>query len=392
MNSDNYTKLEREPNTILIMDTTLRDGEQNSLCTMYQDEKVEIAKKLEEMNVDIIEAGFAISPGHLETMKQIAGIVKTPYLCGLARAMKKDIDATLRAYENYDKRMIHIFVPTSQEHVDAKLKKSEQELIEMAAECVRYAAKYFPVVEFTPEDSVRSNNGRLKKIIEEVLKRGALVINVADTVGAGYPDEFGSLIHQVRTWVKKENPTARVSVHCHNDLGLCTANTYFAIKNGAEQVECTLYGIGERAGNCPLEQIVAIGMKKPEVFTTNIKSEKLYEAVKMVEEATGIRNDFAPIVGKSAFAHKAGIHQQGMINSRVSYEFLNPKDFGRESEIIVGASSGYHGVMFKAEELGYLISKEQAIEIINMIAAMVKNKIKKRFSDLDIKEMLESMG
>lgn len=396
MTSNHNSKcLEREPdfdNYIAIMDTTLRDGEQNALCTMYNEEKIKIAKKLEEMNVDIIEAGFAASCGNLETMKQIANVVKKPYLCGLARALNYDVDTTYDAYKKYEKRMIHIFLPTSKEQVEAKLKKSHQELIDIAAGIVRYATKYFPIVEFTAEDAARSDEKFLKKIYMETVRQGANVINVADTVGCSEPDYFGSLVCKVNSWVKEINLKSIVSVHCHNDLGLAFANTLSGIKNKAKQAECTILGIGERAGNCSLEQIVAFSKVHPEVYTTKVNSKELYKAAKLVERFTGVRNPLAPVVGQTAFSHKSGIHQHGVINNRISYEVLNPQDFGRKSKIVVGACSGYHGVIAKAKELGYEINKEEAAQIIENISEILKNKIKKRFSNKDIKEFIQYLN
>jgi len=383
--------LEREPKNILIMDTTLRDGEQNSLCTMYPDEKIEVARVLEKMNVDIIEAGFAASNGNYEVMREMSRTVKGPYLCGLSRAVKEDIDLTYQAYRNYEKRMVHIFVPTSKVQVAAKMKKSEEELVEMAASAVRYAKKYFEVVEFTAEDSTRSDFKLLKKIYKEALKEGASVINVADTVGCAYPEEFGSLVCKVSKFVKGLNKDARVSVHCHNDLGMATANTLYAIENGAEQVECTIYGIGERAGNCALEQIVAWSLHKGN-FRTNIDPSKIYEAAQLIERVTEFRNDSAPIVGRSAFSHKSGIHQHGVVNNRGSYETVDPEVFGRKSEIVIGPHSGYHGIMAKAKEVGYMIDKERAKSIITEISGMVERGIKKSFSDKDLREMFESVS
>ncbi|OGJ20946.1 hypothetical protein A3K73_07330 [Candidatus Pacearchaeota archaeon RBG_13_36_9] len=365
------------------MDTTLRDGEQNPLCTMYPSEKLKIAKILEEMRVDVIETGFAASHGDDEVMREIAHRTKGPYLCGLARAVKEDIDKTFEAYRDYDRKMVHIFVPTSKVQVDAKMKKSEDELIEMAASAVRYARKYFPVVEFTAEDSVRSEFGLLEKIYGVVLNEGARVINVADTVGCASPKEFGELVYKVNKFVKGIKKDVQVSVHCHNDLGMATANTLSAIENGAEQVECTICGIGERSGNCAIEQIVAWSLYKEE-FGTNIDSSKLYEAAKLVERATKFRNNMAPIVGESAFSHKSGIHQHGVINNRNAYEVIDPALFGRKSEIIIGPHSGYHGLVQKAEELGYKIDKEQAAYVIDCISGLVRNEIKKNFSDRDI--------
>jgi len=381
----------RDYPNILVMDTSLRDGEQNPFCALYPDEKIVLAKKIEELNVDIMEVGFAASRGGVDLMREIAKNMSVPYLCGLSRAMKPDIDATYEAFRDYDKRMIHIFLPTSREQVDAKLGKSEDELVEMAAEAVRYASKYFPVVEFTPEDSVRSDPNTLERICKEVLAQGASVINIADTVGYAVPDEFAELVANITALVKSQNHEARVSVHCHNDYGLASANTFYAIKNGAEQVEATVLGIGERAGNCSLEQIVALSLRNPRFFRTNVDSEKLYEAAEKLQEMTEVQMNMAPILGETAFSHKSGIHQHGVMNNPEAYEVIKAEDFGRKTKIVIGPCSGYHGVLTKAKELGYEISKGQAIAVIDRTAKMVEEGVKKTFSDEDMGNILRKL-
>ena len=374
--------------TIRLFDTTLRDGEQGAYCTMYTSEKVEIAKQLEKINVDVIEAGFAVSSReNFETMQQVSRAVKKPYLCGLARGMKGDIDATYQAYKDYEKRMIHIFVPASKE-IAAKLKKSDDELVRMVASSVDYAKKYFRIVEFTPEDAARADFKMLEKVCRAALNEGASIIDIADTVGCAYPNEFGKLIARTKDFAKSINPDAIVSVHCHNDSGMALANSLAAIENGAEQVECTINGIGERAGNCALEQIIAWSVARPDFFTTNADSKEIYKASKMVEEATGTRNDFAPVVGKSVFLHKSGIHQHGITNNKNSYETLDAEKFGRKSELVVGPHSGYHGVMAKAAEFGFNITKETALKVIEKVGEIVRNRKQRIFSDEDIKKII----
>jgi len=392
--TSNNTNLEREyVKKIRIFDTTLRDGEQSAHCTMYIDEKISIARQLEKINVDVIEAGFAVaSKENFETMRDISKVVSKPYLCGLARGKQEDIDATYEALKSYEKRMIHIFVPTSKIQIKAKMNKNDDEIIEMASSSVRYAKKYFDKIEFTAEDTVRTDFDMLKQIYSEVLKEKADIINVADTVGCAYPSDFGNLVHKIKDFVKNINPNAAISVHCHNDLGMALANSLAAIENGVEQIECTINGIGERAGNCSLEQIVAWSIIRPEFFKTNVDPSEIYKASEMVKKATGTRNDFAPVVGEAVFSHKAGIHQQGVINNGRSYEVIIPEIFGRKTEIVIGPHSGYHGMITKASELGFGITKEEASEIIKEISEIVRKKKQKRFSDEDIKELLKKRG
>ena len=388
-NTTNY--VQNIARTIRIFDTTLRDGEQGAYCTMYTSEKIEIAKQLEKINVDVIEAGFAVSSKeNFETMQKVSRAVKKPYLCGLARGIKGDIDATYQAYKDYEKRMIHIFVPVSKA-IAAKLKKSDDELVRMAAFSVNYAKKYFDTVEFTPEDAARADFEMLEKVCRAVLNEGVSIIDIADTVSCAYPNKFGKLIARTKDFARSINPDVIIGVHCHNDLGLALANSLSAIENGAEQVECTINGIGERAGNCALEQIIAWSIARPDFFTTNANPKEIYKASELVAKATGTRNDFAPVVGKAVFSHKAGIHQHGITNNKNSYEFLDAEKFGRKSELVVGPHSGYHGVMAKASELGFSITKEEAYEVIAQVSELVRKKVQKRFSDDDLIKILQNM-
>lgn len=373
---------------VLIFDTTLRDGEQSAFCTMFSDEKVEIARKLEEIGVDVIEAGFAISSQeNLETIREVAKNVSRVRICGLARAKKEDIDATYEALKGYDNRMIHIFFPTSKIHIDSKMKKSDEEIVEVVRSMVAYAKDYFPIVEFTAEDTVRTDFEFLRQVYSAVIDAGVDVINVADTVGCAYPEEFGKIVRETVEYVGGINPDVRISVHCHNDLGLALANSLAAIENGAEQVECTVNGIGERAGNCAMEQIVMNG-KFSGKYTTNVDQRKLYEISKIVCEATGVGNILAPVVGKAVFSHKAGIHQHAVINNTESYEVLEAEDYGRKSEIIIGPHSGCHGMIAKAAELGFEIDKVEASELIGEVSERVRMKKQKRFSDEEVLDML----
>ncbi len=386
---------------VLLVDTTLRDGNQSAYGTMFDREKIAIAKQLEKMGVDVIEAGFAVSNGNAAVMEEISRIVKRPCLSGLARGKEQDIYETYRALKNYENRMVHIFLPTSDIQVKAKLKKTEHELIKMAESSVRFARKYFPEVEFTAEDSARSDEDFLKRIYGEAINAGATVVNIADTVGFAEFYSFGELVKNMKDYSKSINPDVRVGVHCHNDLGLATANSLAGIANGAEQVEVTINGLGERAGNCSLEQIVLFSLvKRPfgdskkmqRPFYTGIDPKQLYPASKKVTRVTGIRNDMAPGVGKTAFAHKSGIHQHAVSNDRESYEVIDPALLGRESEIIIGPHSGYHGMIEKSSQLGFEMDEERARRAIDIVSDMVEKELKKRFTDKDLQAIFLQLG
>jgi len=375
---------------IIVLDTTLRDGDQSAYGTMYPSEKMKIALQLEKMGVDRIEAGFAASHGNFEFMEKVARTLKKPVLSGLSRCVRSDTEKTYEAYRNYEKRMIHLFLPTSAVQVSAKMKKNEDELIKIARDSVAHAKRFFNMIEFTAEDAVRTNWDFLKKIYFEAINCGATIINVADTVGYSYPSQFGMLVKNVTDYVKSIDTRVQISVHCHNDLGLASANTIAGIENGAEQVEVTINGLGERAGNCSLEQIIAFSWLHPNIFSTNVQAKEIARASEMVSEFTGIKNDSAPIVGKSAFSHKAGIHQQGVINNKESYEVLNAEKFGRKTEIIIGPHSGHHGVIAKAKELGFDINPEQAMQVLEIVSEKVQKETQKRFSDSDIRAIIEA--
>ena len=390
MNS-NYTMC-YFPRRVFVVDTTLRDGNQSAYGTMFDREKLAIAEMLEWMGVDVIESGFAVSNGNGEFMKEVAKRVKKPYLSGLSRGRKEDIYATYEAYKNYDKRMIHIFLPTSDVQVRAKFDKSQDELTKIAVASVKYAKQFFDVVEFTAEDAARSNLDFLKRIYGEAVNAGARVANIADTVGCSNPWYFGNLVRELGEYVKRINPYVKVSVHCHNDLGLAFANTLAGIKSGADIAEVTVNGLGERAGNCPLELVAGYTEVEPQLYCTKVSKRKLYAAAKLVERATGMRNDFAPIVGRSAFAHKSGIHQHALTIDRRSYEILNARMFDRESEIVIGPHSGIHGMIAKAKQLGFTIDEEFAKKMLQRVADMVKEEKQKHFSDRDIEAMLKEVA
>jgi 2-isopropylmalate synthase len=373
-----------ERKIISIFDTTLRDGEQSPGCTMYFGEKIEVAKSLEKLGVDVIEAGFAVSSeDSYETIREICRNISRPIVCSMARCLETDIVRAYGALKDYDKRMVHLFISTSKIHMEKKLGKTEKEVLEMARNSVRRAKDLFPYIEFTAEDTTRTEEKFLEEVYETVLSEGANVINVADTVGYSEPEDFGKLVGRFSKFVKKIKPEAIVSVHCHNDLGLAIANTLAGIKNGADRVECTINGIGERAGNCALEAIVGNSLVK-KTFTTNINSKYLYEISKLVKKVTGTRNDFAAITGSGAFVHKSGIHQHGVANDSSSYEILIPKELGMQSRIEIGPQSGIHGVLKKAEQLGFNIDDEKARKVLGIVYDLVRNGVQKNFNNEDI--------
>jgi len=384
-----YTKCYFPSRRVSIVDTTLRDGNQSAFGTMYDWEKLAIALQLEKMGVDVIEAGFAVSNGNREVMARITENVKETCLSGLARGKYEDIDATYEALKNHENRMIHIFIPTSEVQIRAKFDKTQEEITAMAIDSIRYARARFEKVEFTAEDAYRSNRDFLRRIYTEAIRAGATTINIADTVGCADPQFFGPLVKEVGDYCKNENSDVKISVHCHNDLGLAWANSLAGLWNGADIVEATIYGIGERAGNCALEQVVARTLVEPRFYHTGVNTRQLYPAAKMVSEATGIKNETAPIVGETAFAHKSGIHQHAVVNNAESYEALNPADFGRVSEIIIGPHSGYHGMIEKAFQLGFNISEACAKIVLEIVQDKVKKQVQKRFSDADVIEIIK---
>ena len=348
---------------IIIFDTTLRDGEQCPGASLNTKEKVEIAKRLESLNVDVIEAGFPIaSPGDFEGVKAVAETVKNCTIAGLARAVKKDIDRVWEAVKYSDRPRIHTFIATSPIHMQYKLQLSPEEVLKQAIETVRHARNLCPEVEFSAEDATRSEKNFLYQICEEVIKAGATIINIPDTVGYAQPEEFGKLIKDIKENVPNIEK-AIISVHCHNDLGLAVANSLEAIKNGAVQVECTINGIGERAGNASLEEIVMALKTREDVYDkfTKINTKQIYFTSKLVSRLTGfVIQPNKAIVGKNAFSHEAGIHQAGILKEPSTYEIMTPQSIGLESnELVLGKHSGRHAFKDRLEKMGYSLDKEQ---------------------------------
>ncbi|MCG3196940.1 MAG: 2-isopropylmalate synthase [bacterium] len=348
---------------VYIFDTTLRDGEQSPGASLNVSEKLEIAQVLAELGVDIIEAGFPISSeGDFEAVKTIAERVEGPVICGLARALPKDIDRCWEAIRSNPRPRIHTFIATSQVHLEKKLRKSPAEVIELAVEAVKRARGYCENVEFSTEDAARSDRDYICEIIERCIAAGATTINIPDTVGYSNPWEYGGLIEYV--FAKAPNVhDAVISVHCHNDLGLAVANSLAAVRAGARQVECTINGIGERAGNTSLEEFVMNLATRHGFFGfhTGIRTEKIFRASRMVSNFTGIVvQPNKAVVGANAFAHEAGIHQDGMIKDKSTYEIMTPESVGwRGQSLVMGKHSGRNAFTKRLQELGFSLSPEQ---------------------------------
>jgi 2-isopropylmalate synthase len=345
---------------ITIFDTTLRDGEQSPGASLNMTEKLQIAKQLSKLNVDVIEAGFPIaSHGDFEAVKRVAQEVEGPAIAGLARTTRGDIERAWEALKFSKRPRIHTFIATSDIHMKYKLKKEREEVLEMAKDGVSLARSLCPDVEFSAEDAFRSDREFLYRIIELAINAGASTINIPDTVGYAIPPEFGSLIKQICEKVPNIDK-AILSCHCHNDLGLAVANSLAAIENGVRQVECTINGLGERAGNAAMEEIVMSIRTRPDFFNkyTDIHTEEIYKTSRMVSHLTGIsvqRNK--AIVGENAFAHEAGIHQDGVLKEKTTYEIMTPESIGlKKSRMVLGKHSGRHAFSTRLAELGYELS------------------------------------
>lgn len=347
---------------VKIFDTTLRDGEQVPGCQLNTKEKLDVAKTLEELGVDVIEAGFPISsPGDFKSVQEISKIIKSTTVCGLTRAVKKDIEVAAEALKYAKLPRIHTGIGTSFYHVHHKLKSTEDKVIEQAVEAVKYAKTFVEDVEFYAEDAGRTNNIFLARVIEAVIKAGATVVNIPDTTGYCLPGQYGEKIRFLKTYVN-DIDKAVISAHCHNDLGLATGNSIAGVLNGVRQVECTINGIGERAGNTSMEEVVMILKQHKDLnFTTNIDTKMLSSVSKMVSEL--MRMPVQPnkaIVGSNAFAHSSGIHQDGVLKNRENYEIIDPAEVGIDkSSIILTARSGRAALNFRLKKLGYKFSKQK---------------------------------
>lgn len=358
---------------IFIFDTTLRDGEQVPGCKLNTNQKIEIAKALEGLGVDIIEAGFPISsPGDFYSVEAICEAVREPIICGLSRAVEKDIETAALALAKAKRARIHTGIGTSESHIKYKLRATPEEIIERAVGAVKYAKSFVEDVEFYAEDAGRTDNEFLARVIEAVLKVGATVLNIPDTTGYCLPEEYGAKIRYLRenvTGIEK----AVLSTHCHNDLGLATANSIAGIQNGARQIECTINGIGERAGNTSLEEVVMIMRQHAHLgFSTGIQTRQLAGISHLVSDRMGVVvQPNKAIVGANAFAHSSGIHQDGVIKRRETYEIIDPLEVGvDESKIVLTARSGRAAIAYRAKQIGYNLTKDELDKVYSQFLAV----------------------
>ena len=377
---------------IYIFDTTLRDGEQAPGYSMNIEEKVRLAKQLEALNVDVIEAGFAIaSPGDFKSVKAVAETVKDVAVASLSRALEKDIDAAWDAVKKARRPRIHTFIATSPIHMEYKLKMKPEDVLAQTIKMVKYARNLCGEVEFSAEDASRSDTGFLYRIIETAIIYGASVINIPDTVGYSSPVEFGELIRGIRNNVPNIGK-AVISVHCHNDLGLAVANSLAALQSGARQIECTVNGIGERAGNAALEEVVmAIRTRQDQYpYEYGVDTTQIYKASRLLTTLTGVSvQPNKAVVGANAFAHEAGIHQHGVLANKATYEIMTPESIGlTENRMILGKHSGRHAFEDRLRHLGYSVKKETVDEIFQQFKELADRK--KTVSDRDIEALMDS--
>jgi len=376
---------------IVIFDTTLRDGEQSPGASMNLNEKMEIAEALAELGVDVIEAGFPIaSPGDFEAVREISNTVRGPIICGLARCREEDIDRAWEAIKLAERPRIHVFLATSAIHREHKLRMTKEDIVRHAVAGVKRAVGYCPDVEFSPEDAARTEIDFLCEVVEAAIAAGATTVNIPDTVGYATPALFGNVIRVLRQRVPNID-RAVISVHCHNDLGLAVSNSLGAVENGAGQVECTINGIGERAGNCSLEEIVMALRVRHDYYHahTGIVTPRIVPTSRLVAGITGIqvqRNK--AIVGQNAFAHEAGIHQDGILKEPRTYEIMRPEDVGwRKSDLVLGKHSGRAALADRAKAMGYRLSGEQLNAVFEQLKLLADKK--KDIYDADIAALIE---
>lgn len=374
-----------------IFDTTLRDGEQVPGCKLNTEQKLILADKLDQLGVDIIEAGFPVSsPGDFQSVVEISKLVKSTSVCGLSRAVENDIKVAAEALAYAKRPRIHTGIGTSDSHIKYKFQSTRDKIIDRAYAAVKYAKSYVEDVEFYAEDAGRTDNEYLAKVCEAAVKAGATVLNIPDTTGYCLPQEYGAKIKYLKEHVK-DIDKAVISCHCHNDLGLATANSIEGIINGARQIECTINGIGERAGNTALEEIVMILRQHPNLsFDTNINSNHLYAVSQLVSKHMGISpQPNKAIVGANAFAHSSGIHQDGVIKRRDTYEIIDPADVGvTESAIVLTARSGRAALAYKAKNVGYNLTKLQLDEVYLNFLNFADQR--KEVNDDDIHQIIET--
>ncbi|MDR0561914.1 MAG: 2-isopropylmalate synthase [Spirochaetaceae bacterium] len=382
--------MEAQHRVIDIFDTTLRDGEQAPGCSMNLQEKLEVARRLERLGVTVIEAGFpASSPGDLESVRAIAGIVKNCTVAGLCRCLERDIDAGREALLKAARPRIHVFLATSPIHLEYKLKMTPDQMLEQAVSAVKYAKKFCSDVEFSAEDASRSEPDFLCRVFKSVIDAGATVVNIPDTTGYAMPEEFAQLVRYVKEHTDNIG-RAKISVHCHNDLGLAVANTLAAVAAGADQAECAINGIGERAGNASLEEIV-MGLRVRRDFLktdTRIDTAQIYAASRLVSQVTGVKvQPNKAVVGENAFAHEAGIHQHGIMANRATYEIMTPESIGiPKNRMVLGKHSGRHAFEERLKELGLNLENGAREAVFTQFKTLADKK--KVVSDPDIEALV----
>jgi 2-isopropylmalate synthase len=382
-----------DPAVIRIFDTTLRDGEQSPGATMTTQEKLQVAESLVRLNVDIIEAGFpAASPGDLAAVKEIARQTKGVAVAGLARAAISDIDAAWEAVSEAENPVIHVFLATSDIHLKHKLNLSTEEALQRIASTVSYARNLCPTVEFSAEDATRSDWDYLCRVFETAINCGATIVNIPDTVGYTMPHEYEALFRYLRERVPGIEDVV-MSAHCHNDLGMATANTMAAIRAGARQVEVTINGLGERAGNTAMEEVVMTLRTRPDYYgnvTTRINNQEFLAASQLVSRLTGIPvQPNKAVVGANAFAHEAGIHQDGMLKNRLTYEIMTPQSVGwGDTKLVLGKHSGRHGLDARLRQLGHRLDAEQLKTAYKRFITLADQK--KHVTDADLVYIVES--
>lgn len=364
---------------ITVFDTTLRDGEQSPGCSMNHQEKLRLAHQLDRLGVDVIEAGFPISSeGDFEAVKAIAAVIRRPIIAALARACRPDIERAWECLRGAARPRIHVFLATSDIHLQYKLRMTRDECVAQARDAVRFAKSFCDDVEFSPEDATRTDPEFLCRVLDAVVEAGATTLNIPDTVGYTMPSEFGGLIATIRERVQGIEKVT-ISAHCHNDLGLAVANALAAVAAGARQVECTINGIGERAGNASLEEIVMAMRVRPDryPYDTGIVSEQLFPASQLLSEVTGVPvQPNKAITGRNAFAHEAGIHQDGVLKNPLTYEIMTPQSVGvPDSKLVLGKHSGRHALGIRCEQLGYQFDR-RALDDIYRRFVRLADKIK----------------
>ncbi len=376
---------------VIIFDTTLRDGEQAPGASLDLRQKIQVAHQLERLNVDVIEAGFPISSDlDFKAVKTIASEIKKPIICALARAKKEDIDAAYKSTRRAKRKRIHVFLATSKIHMQYKLKKAQDEILKLAVDAVKYAKRKVADIEFSPEDASRTDLEFLIQVVEAVIDAGATTVNIPDTVGYATPEDYGKVIKFLLDNVPNINK-AVISTHCHDDLGMATANSLAAVVNGARQIECTINGIGERAGSAPLEEVVMAIKTRRDFYKvkTSVKTRELYKSSRLISHLMGIKmQPNKAIIGDNAFSHESGIHQDGVIKERSTYEIMKPEDVGfKESKLVLGRHSGRHAFKVRLQQLGFDLDKTELQDAFEKFMQLANKK--KEVYDEDLRSIIE---